>query len=236
MNEVLESQSKVAQVESLPVQLLQPNPWNRKTFDAIGLQELSDSVKSKGILEPLIVRKLDEGKYQIASGERRWRAAQLAGLKEVPCRVDSLTDEDVQDVNLVSNIQREDISALEKAVMVKTRMAQGGLTQSQIAKRLGKSDTWVGELLAFLSLPDKVHESVSGLAMNTNQLRAIAALPNTDYKEQIAQELQVGKIKPEDVERRAHQLHTGFKSSQAKRAKKNRTPDEAATADEARKS
>jgi ParB family chromosome partitioning protein len=206
---------------TLPLPKLHPNPWNRKSFDDQGLLELSSSIKAKGILEPLIVRSLPDGSYEIASGERRSKAAQMAGLTDVPCLVKELTDQDVQEMNLISNIQREDIPALEKAAMVKDLMESSGLTSGQIGKRLGKSDAWVDELVRFLKLPDKVHESVAGLAMNTNQLRAIASLPNTDYKEQIAQELQDGKIKPEQVEHRAHQLHNGFKASMAKRAKKN---------------
>jgi ParB family transcriptional regulator, chromosome partitioning protein len=206
---------------SLPLQQLKPNRWNRKTFDSQGLLELSESIKQKGILEPLIVRKLDDGTYEIASGDRRSKAAHMAGLTEAPCLVQELKDEDVQDMNLISNIQREDLSALEKAAMVKARMESGGLTQNQMAKKLGKSEAFITELLGFLNLPDKVHESVAGLSMNTNQLRAITALPNDEYKEQIAKELQDGTIKPEHVEHRAHQLNNGFKASMAKRAKKN---------------
>src|SRR5690348_15441827 len=98
------------QEQTLPVGQMQPNPWNRKAFDAQAMQELSQSIKRKGMLEPIIVRKVAEDKYEIASGERRWRAAQLAGQNTVPCRLQELADEDVQDMNLISNIQREDIS------------------------------------------------------------------------------------------------------------------------------
>jgi len=219
MDQVLENESKVIQEMMVPVQQLQANPWNRKTFDLQGMQELTDSVKSKGILEPLIVRKMQDGKYEIASGERRWRAAMHAGLKEVPCRDMVLTDEDVQDLNLIANIQREDIPALEKAALLKARMGNT-ITQAQIAKKLGKSQEWVSSLLGFLDLPKEVHENISEIPLGMAHLQAIASLPTPEYQEQLAQEIKEGKVSLEDVHKRAHHLNTGFRSSQAKRQKK----------------
>ena len=204
---------------TLPVQQLQPNPWNRKTFDAQGLQELSENLKTKGIIEPLIVRKVGESQYQIASGERRWRAALQAGINEAPCRVLELTDEDVQDMNLIANIQREDIPALEKAAMVKARMV-AGLTQAQIAQKLGKSQKWVCDLLSLSDLPKEVQAHLTGLPLGLRHVQAIASLPTPAYQEQLAQEIKNGDVPLEDVHKRAHHLSTGFKSSQAKRAKK----------------
>ena len=100
---------------SLPLAKMQSNRWNRKSFDERSLLELSGSIKIKGLIEPLIVRLLADGRYEIVSGERRWKAAQMAGLTEVPCLIREFTDDEVQDLNLVCNIQREDIPALEKA-------------------------------------------------------------------------------------------------------------------------
>ena len=204
----------------LPLQQLQGNRWNRKSFDSQAIQELSDSIKIKNVLEPLIVRKLEEGKYEIASGERRWKASMLAGLTEVPCLVQALTDEDVQDLNLICNIQREDIPALDKAAMVKARMGST-MTQDQVARKLGKSREWVAELLRYLDLPKEVHDHIAGLPLGTSHLQAIASLQTPEYQEQLAQEIKDGTVPLEAVQRRAHHLNTGFKSSQAKRAKKN---------------
>ena len=139
---------------TLPLPKLHPNRWNRKNFDDKGLVELSNSIKEKGVLEPLIVRAMPDESYEIVSGGRRWVAAHMAGYTEVPCIVKDLKDDDVQDMNLVCNIQREDISALEKARMVKARMESSQLSQVQIAAKLGKTPDWVSDVLKVLDLPE----------------------------------------------------------------------------------
>ena len=208
--------------EMLPIDSLHPNSWNRKTFSPDGLTELTASIRANGILEALVVRPIPNtpDHFEICSGNRRWLAARQAGLKEIPCRIQALSDIQVQATNLVANIQREEISALEKASMVKAFMNANNLTQAQMADKLGKSEVWLASLMGFLRLPPEVQKSVQGMNLSYGPMQAIASLPNDDYKAQIADELQQGLIKPEHIERRAHQLHNGFKASQAKRQKK----------------
>src|SRR5438445_10175363 len=123
-------------------------------------------------------------------------------------------------MHLVSNIHREEIGALEKASMVKAFMSASNLTQAQMADKIGKSEQWLANLLGFLQLPAEVQKSIQGMNLSFGPMQAIASLPNDEYKAQIANELQQGSIKPDHVEKRAHQLHNGFKASQAKRQKK----------------
>jgi ParB family chromosome partitioning protein len=215
--------------QNIAVELLKPNPWNRKCFQKDALSELTESIKATGIREPLVVRAIDGG-FQIASGNRRWLAAQAAGLKEVPYEVQTLSDNEVQDMNLVTNIQREEIGALEKAAMIHARMQVGDLTQSQMAQRLGKSEQWLSNLLGLLQLPQAVQQNLAGASMGLYPMMAIASLPTPAYQEAVSKEVKEGKLKPEDVKHRVWQLHKGSKVAHTKRKNKtqpNSPPNEA---------
>jgi len=192
-------------LRKIPIEQLKPNPWNRTQFDPSQLEDLINSIKVSGIKEPLIVRKINDGNYQIASGHRRWLAAQTAGLKEVPCWVQDLSNEDVQDMNLIANVQKEDVPPLQLAQMIDARMKAGGLKQLGMASLLGKSQQWVSEILGFLDLPKEVRESTTIVVMKSNQLRALKSLP-PDHQLQVAKELKEGTLKPEEVHKRANQL------------------------------
>ncbi len=212
----------VDRIATLPIDSLQPNPWNRKVFSSEGLGELTASIKVNKILEALVVRPIPNSpdRFEICSGHRRWLAARQAGFKVVPCVIQSLDDSQVQAMNLVANIQREEIRGLEKAAMVKAFMDADNLTQAQVAGRLGKSEEWVTHLLGFLRLSTDVQQRLQGMNLSYGPLQAIVSLPNDEYKAQIARELQDGITKPEHIERRVHQLHNGFKAAMAKRNKK----------------
>src|SRR5262245_23986319 len=127
-----------ASVQTIPLEKLTPNPWNRNVFDPAAMADLVASIKAVGIKEPLIARPLPDGRYQIASGHRRWLAAKEAGLKEVPCQVLPLTDDAVAEDNITINIQRENIPPLELARMLSEYMKQFGKTQEQTAEKFGK--------------------------------------------------------------------------------------------------
>src|SRR5579872_1393109 len=160
------------QIRNIPIEKVQPNPWNRKTFDPVALQELTGSIKNNGIKEPLIVRPKGDC-YEIASGNRRWLAAKEARLKEVPCYVQDLSDEQVAEDNIELNIQREDVSPLELARMVHEYAEKFGKTQEQTAQKFGKSRPWVTELVGFLALSTDVRKNVKALTLGWNQLRAL---------------------------------------------------------------
>lgn len=192
----------------VPIDQLKPNPWNRTVFDPDAMRELVASVKAVGVKEPLIIRKLADGGYQIASGHRRWLAAKEAGIKEVPCYIEGLTDEEVAEDNITINIQREGIPPLELARMVKGYMVDFHKTQQEAADKFGKSQPWVSDLTSFLSIPKEVQQNISALIIAWDPLMAIKkSLPEVQL--QVSKELKEGTLKPGDTEKRCRELGGG---------------------------
>lgn len=147
----------------------------RKSFDEEELQGLADSIVSVGIIEPLILRQRGE-KYEIVAGERRWRAAKLAGLTKVPAVVRNLTDEKVREIALIENIQRADLNPIEEAQAIKELMEEHNLKQEDLAKRLGKSRSALTNSLRLLKLPEVVQEQLVSNALTAGHARALLML------------------------------------------------------------
>ncbi|MFP7672380.1 ParB/RepB/Spo0J family partition protein [Marivita sp. S0852] len=165
----------------LPVEQLEPNPNQpRRQFDADALDELANSVRSKGVIQPLIVRKKDgeAERYEIVAGERRWRAAQKAGVHEVPVVVREFTDEDVLEIAIIENIQRADLNAIEEAAGYEQLMTRFGHTQEKLAKELGKSRSHIANLLRLLTLPDVVKHAVQDGKLTAGHARALVTAPD----------------------------------------------------------
>jgi ParB family chromosome partitioning protein len=209
----MDTATPATSVQLIPVGQLQPNPWNRTVFDPAQMQELVESIRSGGIKEPLIVRQGSEG-YQIASGHRRWMAAKEAGLAEVPCYVQALTDDQVAEDNITINLQREGIPSLELARMVNDYILKFDKTQEEAAAKFGKSKAWVSDLVGFLKIPAAVREKFSALNLAWDQLMALRKA-TVEVQTQVAQELQEGKLKPEGMEKRCRQLKFGAAASPA---------------------
>ncbi len=208
-------------IQFIPVTQIRPNPWNRTVFDPQGLEDLAASIRSEGIEEPLIVRKLGESQYELASGHRRWLASQKVGLKEVPCWVRNLPDKEVAELNVTANIQREAIPPLELARMVKDYMERFGTTQKRTAEEFGKSQAWVSDLTSFIKLPPAVLENIRALIMGWDPLVALRSAP-ADVQLKVSGELKAGTIKPEQVEKRCNQLRfTNDRNAESKRKKKS---------------
>ena len=143
---------------SLPISQVEPGlKQPRKRFDEESLQDLADSIRIHGIIQPLTVRRLSSGYYQIIAGERRWRAAKLAGLNEIPAVIIEADDRKVMELGLIENLQREDLNPIEEANGYKVLMSEYGLTQEEVAQRVGKSRPAVANALRLLALPDPVH-------------------------------------------------------------------------------
>lgn len=196
-------------VRYVPTDHIHPNPWNRTVFDPAALDELAKSIKAEGIREPLILRILGKDRYEIASGNRRWLAAQKVGLKEAPCLVETLSDEQVAEDNIVMNIQREDIPPLELARMVKAYMATFKKKQVDAARSFGKSKAWVSMLLSYLDMasPEAI-KKFSTLNLGWHQLQAIRSL-GTDLATIIGTELSDGSLTPRRIIKRCNQLLYG---------------------------
>ncbi|MDQ7261777.1 ParB/RepB/Spo0J family partition protein [Paracoccus sp. PS-1] len=165
----------------LPVEQLTPNPDQpRRSFAPEALQELADSLKNRGMLQPLIVRPhpTDRGLYQIVAGERRWRAAQIAQLHEVPVIVRDLDDTEVLEVAIVENIQRADLNAIEEAASYRQLMDRFGHTQERLAEALNKSRSHIANLLRLLNLPDQVQAWLKEGKLTAGHARALITTPN----------------------------------------------------------
>jgi ParB family transcriptional regulator, chromosome partitioning protein len=148
-------------VRLLPVGRILKSPWQpRREFAADALRELSESIKAKGILQPVLVRKVGEG-YELVAGERRFRAAQEAGLTEIPALVQEASDLEAMEIALIENIQREDLNLIEEAEGYRTLMGQAGLTQEDVARRVGKARATVANALRLLDLSDKIKRALA---------------------------------------------------------------------------
>jgi ParB family chromosome partitioning protein len=155
----------------------------RKRFDEERIKELTESIRQKGILEPLLVRKYEDG-YELIVGERRWRAAQRAGLREVPVLLKNVTDRETLELALVENLQREDLGVLEEAEGYRQLIDEFQFTQEELAKRIGKDRTSVTNTLRLLRLPGEVKEKLADSSLSSGHGRALLALPTEeDQKE-----------------------------------------------------
>jgi len=162
-------------INQLGVKELTPNPFQpRKTFEPEQMAELVESIRTTGIVQPLIVRKKGKG-YEIVAGERRWRAAQTVGLDTVPAIIRKYKDTDMAEIGLIENLQRSDLNPMEEANGYKTMMDELGMTQAEVAKRLGKSRTAITNALRLLKLPDKVKQYLANKELTVGQVRPLLA-------------------------------------------------------------
>lgn len=185
------SENDAAQaVTTLPLQRIEPNPNQpRKRFDEVELQALADSIAQHGLLQPLAVRDMGNGYYQIIAGERRWRACRLAGLSEVPVTVVEADDRTVMELALVENLQREDLNPMEEAEGYRVLLEDYGLTQEQAAQQVGKSRSAVANALRLLTLSDEVRALVENGELTAGHARALLTLPNGRLQKAAAQKI-----------------------------------------------
>jgi ParB family chromosome partitioning protein len=164
----------------LPIEALVPNPNQpRRQFDPVLLAELTASISEKGIVQPLIVRlAADSSRFEIVAGERRWRAAQAAGLHEVPVLVRDYSDEEVLEIAIIENIQRSDLNAVEEAVAYRQLMDRFGHSQDKLATSLSRSRSYIANMLRLLTLPDVVQELVRSGNLTAGHARALITCPN----------------------------------------------------------
>lgn len=164
----------------LPVERVQPNPNQpRREFSPEALEQLAQSIRQKGIVQPLIVRAIGvEGQFEIVAGERRWRAAQIAGLHEVPIVIRDFDDVEVLEIAIIENIQREDLNPIEEAMAYRQLIERFGHTQEKLAEALSRSRSHVTNLLRLLTLPDSVQDMLRKGDLSTGHARALITAPN----------------------------------------------------------
>ena len=171
----------------LAIEAVERNPDQpRKRFDELALEELAASIREHGVVEPILVRR--EGtKYRIVAGERRWRAAQRAGLREVPAILREASDREAFELALVENLQRADLNAIEEAEAFEVLATDHGLTQEQIARRVGKERSTVANALRLLKLPPEVRDAVRGGQLDMGHARALLGVDGADAVRKLAQ-------------------------------------------------
>ena len=196
-------------IQQLDITMLDRNPEQaRKTFDEDSLKEMANSMKLYGVLQPLLVTKLPNGRYQIVAGERRYRAAMKANLTTVPAIIKDLPVEEIKAISLIENIQREDLNAIEAAEGIKELMTNHGLTQEAVADRIGKSRPYVTNLLRLLTLPEEVLEMVKSGKISSGHARALVTIDNKEFLINLAKQIIQYKMTVRDVENRVRLFET----------------------------
>lgn len=193
-------------LKRLPVERVRPGQYQPRTrMDADALQELADSIKAQGLVQPIVVRKLNGGEYELIAGERRWRAAQLAGLHDIPAVVRDIPDQAAAAMSLIENIQREDLNALEEAGALRRLIDEFGLTHQQTAEAVGRSRVAVTNLLRLLELQPEVKALLDAGQFEMGHARALLALQGAKQVE-IARLVAQRQLSVRDTERLIKQV------------------------------
>jgi len=218
---------------TLPLGLIQPNPMQPRTsFNSDGLEELAASIRANGIIQPIIVRRIGEN-YQIVAGERRWRAARIAELTEVPVVVQDVADRAMLEVALIENIQREDLNPIETAHAFERLGRDLGLSQEEIGRRTGKDRTSIANIVRLLKLPREVQLLVAERRLSMGHARAILGLPTADEQIQLAEKTVALGLSVRQVETQVQELTADRgKPASGSRKEPAQDPNVRAAADE----
>ncbi|MBF1444869.1 MAG: ParB/RepB/Spo0J family partition protein [Prevotella nigrescens] len=216
-------------INEVPIDQIEANPDQpRREFDPVALEELANSIKQLGLVQPITLRQLDEHKFQIIAGERRWRASQLAGLTAIPAYIRTIKDENVMELALVENIQREDLNAIEIALAYEHLQEKSGLTQEKIAARVGKSRVAVTNYLRLLRLPAQVQMALQKKEIDMGHARALLSLSSPSQQIKLFHEIQKNAFSVRKVEELCQQLNNGedIQTAKKKIAAKSKLPEE----------
>jgi ParB family chromosome partitioning protein len=216
-------------LNEIEISNIEPNPNQpRREFDQEALQELANSISEVGIIQPITLRQMENGKYQIIAGERRWRASQLAGLTTIPAYIRTVEDEGVMEMALVENIQREDLNAIEVALAYQHLAETTGMTQEKISKRVGKSRAAVTNFLRLLKLPAQVQMALKNHEIDMGHARALLAIDSPSAQIKLFKEIQKQQYSVRKVEEMVQALKNGedIKTAKGKVAGKSQLPEE----------
>ena len=212
-NKIYESATNEEIVE-IPLEELRPNPYQpRKVFDEEALQDLADSIKEHGVFQPIIIKKSIKG-YEIIAGERRYRASKIAGLTKIPAIIRNFTDEQMMEIALLENLQRENLNAIEEAIAYKKMIQNLGITQEELAKKVGKSRSHVTNIIGLLRLPQEVQQLVADSKITMGHARALITL-DKERALKIAKRVIDEKLSVRDVEN----IVKGFELQEARKNK-----------------
>jgi len=211
-NNTLQGSQTVGSISSIPIEKIEANPFNPRThFEDQALNELASSIKEHGIIQPLTVRKLGRDKFQLISGERRFRASQLAGLTEVPCYIRIANDSTMLEMALVENIQREDLNAIEVGLSYQRLIDECNFTQEKLGDKLGKSRSNITNYLRLLKLPAKVQIGVREGLISMGHARALVSAGNEENQEDLFTKVLTDGLSVRELE----ELIKGVKSSKS---------------------
>ena len=197
-------------LNEIPIDQIEPNPDQpRREFDPEAMQELAGSIKALGIIAPITLRKVSEGRYQIIAGERRWRASQMAGLTSIPAYIRTVEDENVMEMALVENIQREDLNAIEIALAYQHLAETTGMTQAKISERVGKSRAAVTNYMRLLKLPAQVQMALKDKEIDMGHARALLSLDSPSQQIKLFKDVQKQGYSVRKVEEMVQQIKNG---------------------------
>ena len=197
-------------LNEIDIHQIVPNPNQpRREFDEEAMEELATSIREMGIITPITLRQMPDGKYQIIAGERRWRASQKAGLKTLPAYIRTVEDESVMEMALVENIQREDLNAIEIALAYQHLLETTGMTQAKISDRVGKSRTAVTNYMRLLKLPAQIQMALKDKAIDMGHARALLALDSPTLQIKLFKDIQKNNYSVRKVEEIVQLLKSG---------------------------
>lgn len=194
----------------IDIDLIEPNNFQpRTTFDEERLEQLAQSIRANGIIQPLLVRRLSGEKYQLVAGERRWRAAQRAGLLKVPCVVKEIPEDKMLELALIENIQRQELNAIEEAQAYKRLIETLGLTQEMVAQRVGRDRTFITNYLRLLRLPEDIQRMVEAEQLSMGHARALLGVDEPDIQRKMAKEVSEKGLSVRQIERAIKRIVEG---------------------------
>lgn len=203
----------------LPISKIEPRAEQpRNVFDEQGIEELADSIREHGVIQPLTVREIDNGYYQIIAGERRWRASRIAGLDEVPARIIQADDKKTTELALVENLQRENLNPAEEARGYRMLMTEYGMTQEETAQRVGKSRPAVANSLRLLSLPDEILDMLEKGEISPGAARAVLSIEGDVLRIQAAKKIASEKLSVREAEKLVKALAQNTSGEKKKRS------------------
>lgn len=216
-------------INEIAIDQIEANPNQpRREFDDEALQDLANSIKKIGIIQPITLRQIADNRFQIIAGERRWRASQLAGLKALPAYIRTIKDENVMEMALVENIQREDLNAIEIALAYEHLLESDGMTQEKVSERVGKSRTAITNYLRLLKLPAQVQMALQKKEIDMGHARALLALDSPALQIKLFKEILKNGYSVRKVEELVQALKNGddIESGKKKIIARNQLPEE----------
>ena len=216
-------------INEIAIDQIDANPNQpRRDFDQTALEELAHSISELGIVQPITLRQKEDGRYQIIAGERRWRASQLAGQTTIPAYIRTIKDENVMEMALVENIQREDLNAIEIALAYEHLLEKSGMTQERVSERVGKSRAAIANYLRLLKLPAQVQMALQKKEIDMGHARALLSIGSPSLQLKLFKEVTKNGYSVRKVEELCHQLNNGedIQTAKKKITAKTRLPEE----------